>query len=95
MWFGVLPTVMAIGTIALLLADNTIIFEIPGKPFLTLLNLLQVSEAVAASKTMIVGFTDIFTPSIIAAGTISSAITKFFVAVTSVTQFITFQKLAA
>ncbi len=88
MWFGVLPTVMAIGTIALLLANNTSIFEVLGKPFLPLLNLLQVPEAVAASKTMIVGFTDMFTPSIIAAGTISSAMTKFIVAVTSVTQLI-------
>lgn len=88
MWFGVLPTVMAIGTIALLLANNTPIFEILGKPFLPLLELLQVPEAVAASKTMIVGFTDMFTPSIIAAGTISSAMTRFIVAVVSVTQLI-------
>ena len=88
MWFGVLPTVMAIGTIALLLANNTPIFEFLGKPFLPLLEVLQVPEAVAASKTMIVGFTDMFTPSIIAAGTISSAMTRFIVAVVSVTQLI-------
>ncbi|MGN0659794.1 MAG: YjiH family protein [Emergencia sp.] len=88
MWFGVLPTVMAIGTIALLLANNTPIFEILGKPFLPLLNLLQVPEAVEASKTMIVGFTDMFTPSIIAAESITSAMTRFIVAVVSVTQLI-------
>ena len=88
MWFGVLPSVMAIGTIALVLANYTPIFEILGKPFLPLLELLQVPEAVAASKTMIVGFTDMFTPSIIAAGTISSAMTRFIVAVVSVTQLI-------
>ena len=56
--------------------------------FLPLLELLQVPEAVAASKTMIVGFTDMLTPSIIAAETITSAMTRFIVAVVSVTQLI-------
>lgn len=88
MWFGVLPTVMAIGTLALLLANNTPIFEYLGKPFLPLLNLLQVPEAAEASKTMIVGFTDMFTPSIIAAEGITSAMTKFIIAVVSVTQLL-------
>lgn len=88
MWFGILPTVMAIGTLALLLANNTPIFEILGKPFLPLLELLQLPEAAEASKTMIVGFTDMFTPSIIAAEGITSAMTRFVVAVVSVTQLI-------
>lgn len=88
MWFGVLPTVMAIGTITLMLANNTPIFEYLGKPFLPLLELLQVPEAAEASKTMIVGFTDMFTPSIIAAESITSAMTKFIIAVVSVTQLI-------
>lgn len=88
MWFGVLPTVMAIGTIALMLANNTPIFEILGKPFLPLLELLQVPEAAEASKTMVVGFTDMFTPSILAAGGIESPMTRFIVASVSVTQLI-------
>lgn len=88
MWFGVLPTVMAIGTLALVLANNTPIFEICGKPFLPLLELLQVPEAATASKTMIVGFTDMFTPSIIAAEGIASEMTRFIVATISVTQLI-------
>ena len=45
-------------------------------------------EAAEASKTMIVGFTDMFTPSIIAAESISSAMTRFIVATISVTQLI-------
>ena len=88
MWFGVLPTVMCIGTLALLLANNTPNLEILGKPFMPLLNLLQVPEAAEASKTMIVGFTDMFTPSIIAAEGIKSEMTRFIVAVVSVTQLI-------
>lgn len=88
MWFGVLPIVMTIGTIALVLANNTNIFEIMGIPFMPLLELLQVPEAMAASKTLIVGFTDMFTPSIIAAEAIASEMTRFIVAVVSVTQLI-------
>ena len=45
-------------------------------------------EAAEASKTMIVGFTDMFTPSIIAAESISSPMTRFIVATISVTQLI-------
>ncbi|MCI8349519.1 MAG: YjiH family protein [Firmicutes bacterium] len=88
MWFGVLPNVMAIGTIALLLANNTPIFDILGKPFMPLLDLLQVPEAAEASKTMIVGFTDMLTPAILASEAITSMMTKFIVAVVSVTQLI-------
>ena len=88
MWFGVLPVVMCIGTLALVLAVNTNIFEMLGKPFLPLLTFLDVPEATEASKTMIVGFTDMFTPSILAASTITTPMTKFIVAVISVTQLI-------
>ena len=88
MWFGVLPSVMAIGTIALVIANNTPFFEILGKPFVPLLNLLQVPEAVEASKTMIVGFTDMLTPAIMASEAISAAVTRFIIAVVSVTQLI-------
>ena len=88
MWFGVLPVVMCIGTLALVLANNTTIFDTLGQPFLPLLQFLDIPEAAAASKTMIVGFTDMFTPSIIAAEAIASPMTRFIVAVISVTQLI-------
>lgn len=88
MWFGVLPVVMCIGTLALVLATYTPIFDYLGMPFLPLLQLLQVPEAEAVSKTMIVGFTDMFTPSVIAASIISDPMSRFIVAVVSVTQLI-------
>ena len=88
MWFGVMPVVMCIGTLALMLANNTPVFDYLGMPFMPLLDLLQVPEATAVSKTMIVGFTDMFTPSVIAAETITSDMSRFIVAVISVTQLI-------
>jgi len=88
MWFGVLPVVMCIGTIALAIANNTDIFVWLGAPFMPLLELLQVPEAAQVSQTMIVGFVDMFTPSIIAAEICSVPMAKFIVAVISVTQLI-------
>ena len=88
MWFGVLPVVMCIGTLALILANNTEVFSILGMPFVPLLELLQVPEAAEVSKTMIVGFTDMFTPSILAAEAVTSPMSRFIVAVISVTQLI-------
>lgn len=87
MWFGVLPTVMAVGTLALLLANHTEIFTILGKPFLPILELLQIPEAAEASKTMVIGFTDMLTPAILGAK-VGSAMTRFIIAVIAVTQLI-------
>ena len=88
MWFGVMPVVMCIGTLALLLSTYTNVFDILGLPFMPLLDLLQVPEAESVSKTMIVGFTDMFTPSVIAAASVTSPMSRFIVAVISVTQLI-------
>ena len=86
MWFGVLPTVMCIGTIALLIANKTPVFTWLGLPFKPFLSLLGVPEAAEAASTVIVGFVDMFTPSILIAGAGVSAMTRFIVAVVSVTQ---------
>ena len=80
---------------ALILSNYTPIFEILGKPFIPLLNLIQLPEAVSASKTMLVGFTDMFVPSIIASKEISSELTRFVVATVSVTQLIYMSEVGA
>ncbi|MGN0045857.1 MAG: YjiH family protein [Eggerthellaceae bacterium] len=88
MWFGVLPVVMCVGTLALILSTYTNIFEVLGAPFVPILQALAVPEAEAVSKTLIVGFTDMFTPSIIAAASIADPMSRFIVATVSVTQLI-------
>ncbi|MEH7234974.1 YjiH family protein [Bacillus sp. JJ1562] len=87
MWMGVVPIVMAIGTIALIIAEFTPIFKYLGAPFVPILTLLQVPEAVAASETMVIGFADMFLPSIIGAG-IENDLTRFVIAGVSITQLI-------
>ncbi|MGN7399245.1 YjiH family protein [Cytobacillus praedii] len=87
MWMGVAPIVMALGTIALILAEYTPIFKFLGIPFIPLLEIMQVPEAKAASETLIVGFADMFLPSVIGAS-IESEMTRFIIAAVSVTQLI-------
>lgn len=87
MWLGVLPIVMAMGGIAVMIAEYTPIFQILGMPFIPLLKLLGIPEAADASQTLIVGFADMFIPSVLAAN-ITSEMTRFIIACVSVTQLI-------
>ena len=87
MWFGTLPVILAMGTIALIVAEYTPVFRVLGLPFIPLYNLLGIPEAELASQTVVVGFADMFLPSVIAS-TAENAITRFVVAATSVTQLI-------
>ena len=68
-------------------AEFTSIFTILGKPFEPILTVLRIPEAAEAAQTMIVGFADMFLPSILGAG-IESEMTRFVIAVVSVTQLI-------
>ena len=88
MVFAVLPVVMAIGTFALMVAEYTPLFQWLGQPFIPFLKFLQIPEAQEASKTIVVGFADMFIPSILAANSIESDFTRFVIAAMSVTQLI-------
>lgn len=94
MVFGVLPVVMGIGTIALILAEHTSIFTILGTPFIPYLELLSIPDAVRASETIVVGFADMFLPSIMAAS-IESDLTRFVVAAMSVSQLVYMSEVGA
>ena len=88
MWVGVLHVVMCMATIALIIATYTPLFKILGVPFIPILQLLQVPEAVQASQTLVVGFADMLLPSVVASTTITSEMTRFIVAAVSVTQLV-------
>ncbi len=87
MWMGVIPIVMAIGTIALIIAETTPLFSYLGAPFVPVLNAMQVPEASEAAQTMVIGFADMFLPAIIGAD-IDSDLTRFVIASISVSQLI-------
>lgn len=87
MWIGTLPVILCFGTIALIIAEYTPVFEYLGVPFIPVYKLLQIPEAKLASETVVVGFADMFLPSVLA-NSIQSELTRFVVAATSVTQLI-------
>ncbi|WP_084783964.1 YjiH family protein [Marinobacterium aestuarii] len=86
-WFGLLPLVMAIGTLSLALAEYTPVFTWLSYPFIPLLELLRIPEAAAAAPTMLVGFADMFLPAVLGKG-IESELTRFVIASVSLTQLI-------
>ncbi|MDT0693435.1 YjiH family protein [Staphylococcus chromogenes] len=87
MWLAVLPVVMTIGTLATILATYTPIFRILGLPFLPLFEILQIPAAKEASETVLIGFADMFLPSLLIEG-VSSDLTRFVVGALSVSQLI-------
>src|SRR5699024_3995211 len=87
MWMGGAPIVMAFGLIALMLAEFTPLFQWLGVPFIPLLELMQVPYAKEASDTILIGFADMFLPSVFGSS-IESEMTRFIIAALSVTQLI-------
>lgn len=94
LWFGLIPTVIAIGTIALVIAEYTPVFNWIAYPFRLYLELLNVPEAAAAAPSMVVGFADMILPAVLGAG-IESELTKFIIAGISVTQVIYMSEIGA
>ncbi|TGB01070.1 YjiH family protein [Halobacillus salinus] len=86
-WVGLLPLVMALGTLALIIAEFTPIFTFLSYPFIPILNLLQIPEAQAAAPAMLVGFADMFLPAVVGSA-IESELTRFVIGVLSLTQLI-------
>src|SRR5699024_5349909 len=65
----------------------TPVFQWLGMPFIPLLELMQVPYATEASETILIGFADMFLPSVVGAS-IESEMTRFIIAALSVTQLI-------
>ncbi|WP_188207651.1 YjiH family protein [Alkalibacillus aidingensis] len=87
MWVGVLPIVMAVGTLGLIVAEMTPVFTWLGTPFVPVLELMQVPEAQAAAETILIGFTDMFLPALMIES-VASEMTRFIIAALSVVQLI-------
>ena len=94
MWLGVLPPVMAFGTISLVIATYTPIFKYLGLLIYPLLYVLRVPEAYEASQAFVIGFSDMFLP-VIVSHNIESDFTRFVIACTSVSQLIFMSEVGA
>ncbi|WGH90130.1 YjiH family protein [Auritidibacter ignavus] len=87
MWVVVVPSILAIGTASVMLAEHTPLFTWLGAPFIPVLDLMQVPQAEEASATMLIGFADMLLPAAFAAS-IDAEMTRFIIGALSVTQLI-------
>ena len=85
--FSVLPVVMIIGTVGLIIATYTPIFNWLGAPFGWFMDLLGIPDAMAAAPATVSGFADVMIPSLLC-GDITSELTKFIVCTLSLIQII-------
>lgn len=86
-WFGLIPAVVFVGWIGLALVEHTPIVDWAALPLVYLLEVLRLPEASSAAPALLVGFADMFLPAVVGRG-IESELTRFVVAVISVTQLI-------
>ncbi|HIW05796.1 MAG TPA: YjiH family protein [Candidatus Ignatzschineria merdigallinarum] len=93
-YWGLMPVVFAIGTIALALSEYTQIFNYLSMPFYYLLEWMNVPDAKDAAPTLLVGFADIFLPAVLGAS-VESEMTRFIIACTSVIQVIYMTEVGA
>ena len=87
MFFDLIPIVVAWGTLALIIATYTPVFDWISYPMGMYLKLLGVPEAFAAAPATLVGFTDMFIPALLSVG-LTSVKTKFVIGVLSLVQII-------
>ena len=83
----VFPTMMAYGTILLIISEYTPVVGWISYPFKWLFTVLSIPEASKAAPAMLVGFVDMFLPAVTGAG-ITSAMTRFIIASVSISQLI-------
>lgn len=86
-WLALIPLVMALGTMALVIAEYTPLFKIISYPLIPVLTMFGLPEAAEAAPTFLVGFADMFLPAVLGSG-IESELTRFVLAGVSLTQII-------
>ncbi len=88
MAMGILPTILSVGLFGLLLTKYTPVFDIIGYIFYPFTALLQIPEPMLAAKAASLEIAEMFLPALLVTG--SSIITKFVIAVTSISSILFF-----
>lgn len=83
----VFPTMMAYGTLLLIVSEYTPVVQMISLPVKWVLTLLQVPEAAAAAPAMLIGFIDMYLPAV-AGSNITSQMTRFIIGSVSIGQLI-------
>ncbi len=83
----VFPTMMAYGTLLLIISEYTPVIQILSLPMKWILSLLQIPEAAEAAPTFLIGFIDMYLPAV-AGSNITSQMTRFIIGSVSISQLI-------
>lgn len=94
MFFDLIPIVIAWGTVALIIATYTPVFDWISYPMGWYMQLLGVEEAFAVAPASLIGFTDMFIPALLITG-VESVKTKFIIGVLSLVQIIYLTEVGA
>ncbi|MBE5921804.1 MAG: YjiH family protein [Lachnospiraceae bacterium] len=94
MLFDLIPIVLSWGTVALIIATYTPVFDWISYPMGLYLQLLGVEEAFAVAPATLIGFTDMFIPALLI-GAVESVKTKFIIGVLSLVQIIYLTEVGA
>ncbi len=94
MLFDLIPIVLSWGTIALIVATYTPVFDWISYPMGLFMQLLGVEEAFAVAPASLIGFTDMFIPALLITG-IESIKTKFIIGALSLVQIIYMTEVGA
>lgn len=89
---SLLGTILAVGTLALLLAYYTPIFNWLGKPLIPILGMLGLPEPDILAPACVAGITEMYIPALLVQD--ASLAGRFFVAVLSISQLIFFSSVA-
>ncbi|WP_108670387.1 YjiH family protein [Peribacillus acanthi] len=91
MTMGILPSIMSVGLLGLILAEFTPVFDILGYVFYPFTALVQLPEPMLAAKASAVSIAEMFLPALLV--TEAALVTKFVMAVVSVSSIIFFSAL--
>jgi nucleoside recognition membrane protein YjiH len=91
MTMGILPSIMSVGLLGLVLAEYTPVFDWLGYLFYPFTALVQLPEPMLAAKASAVSIAEMFLPALLV--TKAAIVTKFVIAVVSVSSIIFFSAL--
>ncbi|MBE6961513.1 MAG: YjiH family protein [Ruminococcaceae bacterium] len=94
MLFDLIPIVLSWGTVVLIIATYTPVFDWVSYPMGLYLQLLGVEEAFAVAPATLIGFTDMFIPALLIGG-VESVKTKFVIGALSLVQIIYLTEVGA
>ncbi len=94
MYFDLIPIVISWGTIVLIIATYTPLFQIISYPMGLYLSLFGVEEAAAVAPATLIGFTDMFIPALLITG-VTAVKTKFIIGALSLVQIIYMTEVGA